>query len=68
LLEGIFSKLSVITVIVLDADTMLGGKLLKCLLGKDGLSGRVVNLEVHETQMGVGVHKNSTVSVLLLGE
>jgi hypothetical protein len=43
--------------IVLDADTMLSGKLLKCLLGKDGLSGRVVNLEVHKMQSGVVFHK-----------
>ncbi len=68
LLEGVSSKLSVITVILLDADTMLGCKLLKHLLGKDGLCGRVVKLKVHKTQSGVVVYKNSTVSVLLLCE
>jgi hypothetical protein len=45
---------------------MLGCKLLKRLLGKHGLCGRVVNLEVHEMQSGEVVHKNSAVSVLLL--
>ncbi len=47
---------------------MLGCKLLKCLLGKHGLCGGVVNLEVHETQLGEVVHKNSAISVPLLGE
>jgi hypothetical protein len=44
---------------------MLGCKLLKCLLGKHGLCGGVVNLEVHETQSGEVVHKNSAIPVLL---
>ncbi len=48
MLEGVFSKASIIIVIALDVDTVLGGKLFKCLLGKDGLSGKVVNLEVHK--------------------
>jgi hypothetical protein len=47
---------------------MLGCKLLKCLLGKHGLCGGVVNLEVHETQLGEVVHKNSAIFVPLLGE
>jgi hypothetical protein len=68
LLEGVVSKSSVIKVIVLDADNVLGGKLLKCLPGKDGLSGGVVILKVHKMQSGVVVHKNSAVSVPLLGE
>ncbi len=47
---------------------MLGFKLLKRLLGKYGLCGGVVNLEVHKTQSGEVFHKNSAISVLLLGE
>ncbi len=31
---------------------MLGCKLLKCLLGKHGLCGGVINLEVHKMQSG----------------
>jgi hypothetical protein len=47
---------------------MLGCKLLKCLLGKHGLCGRVFNLEVRKMQSGEVVHKNSAISVPLLGE
>jgi hypothetical protein len=47
---------------------MLGCKLLKCLLGKHGLCGRVINLEVHKMQSGDVVYKNSAIPVLLLGE
>jgi hypothetical protein len=68
LIPGIVRKLSVTTVIVLNADTLLGGKLLKCLLGKDGLSGGGNNLEVHTMQSGVVVKKKRAVSVPLLGE
>jgi hypothetical protein len=69
LLPGIVSKLSVITVIVYDADTMLSCKLLKCLLGsKHGLWGRVINLEIHETQSGEVAHKNSAIPAPLLCE
>jgi hypothetical protein len=55
-------------VLVLDADTVLGCKLLKRLLAKDCLSGGVINLEVHKMQLGVVDHLNSAVSVPLLGE
>ncbi len=65
LLEGVVGKLSVITAILLDVDAMLGGKLLDCLLGKHGLSNGVVDLEMHKMQV---IHKNSAVSVPLLGE
>ncbi len=54
--------------IVLDADTVLGSKLLKCLLGKDGLGGGVIDLLMHEMQLGAVVHKNGGVSVPLLDE
>jgi hypothetical protein len=47
---------------------MLGCKLLKRLLGKHGLCGRVVNLEVREMQSGEVVHKNSAIPVPLLCE
>jgi hypothetical protein len=45
---------------------MLGCKLLKRLLGKHGLCGEVVNLEVHKTQLGEVVHENSAIPVPLL--
>jgi hypothetical protein len=47
---------------------MLSCKLLKPLLGKHGLCGKVVNLEVHKVLSGEVVNKNSAVSVTLLGE
>ncbi len=65
---GIASKLSIITATVQDANTVLGCKALKRLLGKHGLYGKVINLEVHKTQLGEVVHKNSAISVPLLGE
>ncbi len=66
LLEGIVSKLSIVIVVVFNADAMLSGNLLKRLLGKDGHCGRVVKLEMHKTQLGVVVHKNGAVSVRFL--
>jgi hypothetical protein len=47
---------------------MLGCKLLKHFLGKHGLCNGVVNLKKNKTQLGEVVHKNSAISVLLLGE
>jgi hypothetical protein len=44
---------------------MLGRKLLKRLLGKHGLCGGVVNLEVQKMQLGEVVHKNSATPVPL---
>ncbi len=47
---------------------MLSCKLLKCLLGKHGLCGGVVNLEVDEMQSGEVVHENNAILVPLLCE
>jgi hypothetical protein len=47
---------------------MLGCKLLKHFCGKHGLCNGVVNLKMNEMQSGEVVHKNSAISVLLLGE
>ncbi len=63
LLKGVVGKLSIITV-----NAVLSSKLLECLLGKDGLGSRAVNLEIHKKQLGVVAHKNGAVSVPLLGE
>jgi hypothetical protein len=45
LLGVVVSTSSVITLIVLDVDTVLGCKLLKRLLGKGGFSSGVIDLE-----------------------
>ncbi len=39
LLEGVVVKLSIVAVIMLDANAVLGGKGLKCSIGGDGLDG-----------------------------
>jgi hypothetical protein len=67
-LEGIVGKLAIVAVIVVDANAVLGSKLLKRLLGGDSLDGGIINLVMHETQSGVMVHKNGATPVPLLGE
>ena len=68
LFEGVASKAPVFTMVVLDADPMLGCILFEGLFGKNGLSRRIINLEVDKSQTGVVIHKNGAASVLLLGE
>ncbi len=68
LFEGIVGKAPVVTMVVLDADPMLGCILFKGLLGKNGLGRSIIDLEMDESQMGVVVHKNGAASVPLLGE
>ncbi len=41
---------------------------LKCLLGKHGFCGRVINLEMHQMQSREVIHKNSAIPVSILGE
>jgi hypothetical protein len=54
--------------VVLDANTVLGSKTLKSVLGGDSLDRGIIDLIVHETQPGVMVNKDSAASVTLLGE
>ena len=68
LFEGVVGKAPVVTMVVLDADSMLGCILFDGLLGKNGLGRRIIDLEMDKLQTGVVVHKNSTSSVPLLGE
>ncbi len=68
LLEGIVVEAAVATVVVLDANAVLGGNGLKGLLGCDGLDNRVINLEMDELQSGIVVHKDGGILVSLLGE
>ena len=58
----------VVAVVVVDANAVLGGKLLKSVLGGDSFDGEIINLVVHETQSGVMVDKDGAASVPLLGE
>jgi len=68
LLEGIVIKSSIVAVIMLDANAVLGGKGLKCFLGSYGLDSRVIDLEMDESQTRVVVHKDGSAPVALLGK
>ncbi len=68
LLESVVIKLSVVAVIMLDANAVLGGKGLECSLGGDGLDGGVIDLEMDESQTRVVVHKDGRAPVALLGK
>ncbi len=68
LLEGIVVKLSVVAVIMLDANAMLGSEGLECSLGGNGLDGGVINLEMDESQTRVVVHKDGPAPVAFLGK
>ena len=54
--------------VVVNANAVLGSKLLKSVLGGNSFDGRIINLVVHETQFGVMVDKDGAASVSLLGE
>ena len=68
LFEGVVGKVPVVTMIVLDADPMLGCILFEGLLGKNGLGRSIIDLEMDKLQTGVVAHKNGSASVPLLGE
>ncbi len=54
--------------VVVDANAVLGGKLLKRVLGGDSFDGGIIDLDMHKTQSGVMIHKNCAAPVPLLGE
>jgi hypothetical protein len=60
--------LAIVAVEVVDANAVLGVKLLKRVLGSDSLDGGIINLVMHKMQSGVMVHKNGATPVPLLGE
>ena len=47
LFEGIVGELPIVTVVVLDSDTVFGSKGLKGAFGGNGFDQRVINLGVH---------------------
>jgi len=55
-------------VLVVDANAMLGGKLLKSVLGGDRFDGGIIDLVVYKTHSGVMVDKDGAALVPLLGE
>ncbi len=54
--------------VVVNANTMLSGELLKGVLGGKCFDGGIIDLVVYETQSGVMVHKDGATLVPLLGE
>ncbi len=66
LLEGVVVKSSVVAVIMLDANAVLGGKGLECSLGGDDLDGGVINLEMDELLTRVVVHKDGRARLVLI--
>ncbi len=54
--------------VVVDANTVLGGKLLKRVLGSNSINRKIIDLVMDEMQSGVIVHKNGAALVPLLGE
>ncbi len=67
-LEGIVCKLSVVAMIMKDADAVLLGKVLKGLLGVHGFLGGELGHQMDVLDPGVVVHKDGGCCVALLGE
>jgi hypothetical protein len=55
-------------VVVVDVNTVLGGELLKSMLGGNNLERGIINLVVHKTRSGVMFNKDGAALVPLLGE
>ncbi len=58
----------VVPVVVVDANAVLGGGLLKSVLGGNSFDRGIINLVVHETNSGVMVDNDGAASVPLLCE
>ncbi len=67
-LEGIVCTLSIVAVIVEDADTTLLGKVLECLLGFNDLYWGGLVHQVDVLELGAVINKDCDCSVLFLGE
>jgi len=55
-------------VVVVNVNAVLGGELLKSVLGGNSFDEGIINLVVHKTQPGVMVDKDGAASVPLLVE
>ena len=67
-LEGVVCKMSVVAVIVEDADAVLFGEVLEGLLGIHGFLGGELCHQMDVLEPGVVVHKDGGCCVALLGE
>jgi hypothetical protein len=60
--------MTIVAVVVVDVNAVLGGELLKCMLVSDSFDRGIINLVMHKMQSGVMVHKNGAAPVPFLGE
>ncbi len=67
-LEGVVCKLSVVAVVVEDADAMLLSKVLEGLLGFHGFLGGKFGHQMNVLEPGLVVHEDGGRCVALLGE
>jgi hypothetical protein len=67
-LEGVVCKLSIVAVVVEDADAMLLGEVLEGLLGLHGFLGGKLGHQMDVLEPRVMVHKDGGCRVALLGE
>jgi hypothetical protein len=67
-LEGVVCKLSVVAVVVEDADAVLLGKVLEGSLGVHGFLGGELRHQMDVLEPGVVVHEDGGRCVALLGE
>ena len=67
-LEGVVCKMSIVAVVVEDADTMLLGKVLEGSLGVHGFLGGELRHQMDVLEPGVVVHEDGGRCVALLGE
>ncbi len=67
-LERVVCKLSVVAMVVEDADAVLLGKVLKGLLGVHGFLGGELHHQIDVLEPGVVVHKDDRRCVAFLGE
>jgi hypothetical protein len=67
-LEGIVHKLSIVAVVVKDADAMMLGKVFKCAFDFHHLFRAELGHEVNVLELGVVINKDSGHCVAFLGE
>ena len=68
LLEGIVGEASIVAVLVLDPNAMLGSKGLESALGGDRFNQRVIDVGVDVSQATVVVDEDSSAAIALLGK
>ena len=68
LFEGVVGETSIVAVIVLDPNAVLGSEGLKGVFGGNGFDRRVINLKVDVSHASVVVDEDSSTAIALLGK